>query len=267
MGVTDDTKGRPELDGVRLATDDDPWFVEITPSTASTNADLAERARQGAPEGLVIATEHQTAGRGRLDRSWEAPPGSALTFSVLLRPDWPADRWPWLPLLTGIAVRNALQEYVAAGLKWPNDVLVGDKKICGILLERVDTPDGPAAIVGIGLNTGMTAEELPVDTATSLLLETGEQPDRTGVLIDVLRALFGLYRDADPAALHEDYTNASVTLGRQVHVELPGGEVIEGRAESIDEHGRLLVAHAGGTTVVGAGDVVHARLSPGHPSV
>lgn len=264
MRVTDDTKGRPDLDGVRLATDDDPWFVELVASTASTNADVAERARQGAPEGLVIATEHQTAGRGRLDRSWEAPPGSALTFSVLLRPSadaWPAERWPWLPLLTGVAVRNALQEYVDPGLKWPNDVLVGGKKLAGILLERVETPDGPAAVVGIGLNTGMTAEELPVDTATSLFLETGQQPDRTGVLIAVLRALFGLYRDADPAALYDDYVRASATLGREVRVELPGGEVVEGRAESIDEHGRLVLAHDGATTVVGAGDVVHASLA------
>lgn len=261
MAVTDDTKGRPELDGVRLATDDDPWFVEISASTASTNADVTQRAREGAPEGLVIATEHQTAGRGRLDRTWEAPPGSALTFSVLLRPDWPAERWPWLPLLTGVAVRNALQEYVEAGLKWPNDVLVGDRKLAGILLERVETPDGPAAVVGIGLNTGMTAEELPVDTATSLFLETGRQPDRTGVLIAVLRALFGLYRDADPAGLHRDYGNASVTLGRTVRVELPGGEVVEGLAESIDEHGRLVVSGDGSRTVVGAGDVVHARLA------
>lgn len=260
MGVTDDTKGRPDLDDVRLATDDDPWFVEITPSTTSTNADVAERARQGAPEGLVIVTEHQTAGRGRLDRTWEAPPGSALTFSVLLRPSeaaWPAERWPWLPLLTGVAVRNGLRKYADAGLKWPNDVLVGDKKLAGILLERVETADGPAAVVGIGLNTGMTAEELPVDTATSLFLETGIQPDRTQVLIDVLRALFGLYLDAEPAALHEDYVNASVTLGRQVRVELPGGEVVEGRADRLDEHGRLVV----GDKVVGAGDVVHARLA------
>ena len=261
MAVTDDTKSRPELDDVRLATDDDPWFVEISASTASTNADVAERARQGAPEGLVVVTEHQTAGRGRLDRSWEAPPGSALTFSVLLRPDWPAERWPWLPLLTGVAVRNALREYVDAGLKWPNDVLVGDKKVAGILLERVETGEGPAAVVGIGLNTGMTAEELPVDTATSLFLETGTQPDRTGVLVGVLRALFGLYRDADPARLHQDYVDASATLGRQVRVELPGGELVEGRATGIDEHGRLVVSHDGSSTVVGAGDVVHARLA------
>ena len=106
---------------------------------------VAERARDGAPEWLVVATEHQTAGRGRLDRTWETPDRAALTFSTLLRPDAPAAAWPWLPLLAGVAVVEALREHdVAAGLKWPNDVCWsgrGEAKVAGILVERVDTPD------------------------------------------------------------------------------------------------------------------------------
>ena len=120
----------------------------------------------GAGEGLVVVAEHQTAGRGRLDRTWETPARAALTFSVLLRPGSPPADWPWLPLLTGYAVARALREagVPTPALKWPNDVLVDDRKVAGILVERVETPTGPAAVVGIGLNVAPTAEELPVAT-------------------------------------------------------------------------------------------------------
>ena len=131
-----------------------------------------------------MLAEHQTAGRGRLDRSWVTPPRSALTFSVLLRPTVPAAAWPWLPLLTGHAVSTALRTAgFDASVKWPNDVLLPvdgeDRKVAGILVERVETPTGPAAVVGIGINVGMTADELPVPEATSLAL-AGERsrPDR-----------------------------------------------------------------------------------------
>ena len=164
--MTDASDQRPPVDNPldpgRLAS----LGVEVLPHTPSTNAVLAERAREGAPEGLVVATEHQTAGRGRLDRTWETPAGSALTFSTLLRPEVPPATWPWLPLLTGYAVAKALAGAgFGAVLKWPNDVLIGDRKVAGILVERVETPGGPAAVVGIGLNVLLAAEELPVPTA------------------------------------------------------------------------------------------------------
>jgi BirA family transcriptional regulator, biotin operon repressor / biotin---[acetyl-CoA-carboxylase] ligase len=255
---------------VRIATGDDTFVVEILPETPSTNAVLAERARQGAPEGLVVVTEHQTAGRGRLDRTWETPLHSALTFSVLLRPPAdrvPAQRWPWLPLLTGLAVTSALREEgYAAGVKWPNDVLLRtgageEKKVCGILVERVETTDGPAAVVGIGLNTSLTPDELPVPTATSLAIESGGPVDRTAVLLEVLRALFGHYADwvADPDTLRPAYAAASVTLGRQVRAELPGGATLLGTATAIDATGRVVIATEQGEQAVGAGDVVHLR--------
>jgi len=255
---------------VRIATSDDDWVVEILPETPSTNAVVAERARAGGPHGLVVVTEHQTAGRGRLDRSWETPARSALTFSVLLRPEVEARRWPWLPLLTGLAVAGALREEgYDAGVKWPNDVLIrseaGERKVCGILVERVETSPsigaGPAAVVGIGLNTSLTAAELPTETATSLQLEHGGPVDRTAVLVALLRSLFEHYADwaADPDGVRASYRELSVTLGRRVRAELPGGGLLEGTALDIDETGRLLVDTAAGVQAVGAGDVVHLR--------
>lgn len=244
--------------------------VEVLEETASTNAVLTERAKAGAPEWTVVVTEHQTRGRGRLDRTWETPARSALTFSVLLRPTVPAARWPWLPLLTGYAVTKALvADGYAAGVKWPNDVLIRtgeqERKVCGILVERVETPDGPAAVVGIGLNVAMATEELPVETATSLAIAKGTQPDRTGVLLLLLGTLVEAYETwqlgGDPAAerLRASYSESCVTVGRRVRADLPGGAVLEGEAVRVDETGRLVVRTPDGESAVGAGDVVHVR--------
>ena len=144
-----------------------------TSSTGSTNADVAAVARAGAPEGTVHVTSHQTAGRGRLDREWVAPPGSGLAASVLLRPvEVPLDRWGWIPLLVGVALADAVAELgVQPALKWPNDIEVDGKKLAGILVEAVTTPDGAAAVIGVGLNVSMTAAQLPIPAATSLALE------------------------------------------------------------------------------------------------
>ncbi len=228
-------------------------------------------AREGAAEGSVVVAEHQTAGRGRLDRHWEAPPRSSLTFSVVLRPRVELQHWPWIPLLTGYAVVRCLQERGlgdGASLKWPNDVLIGDRKVAGILVERIETASGPAAIVGIGLNVSMTEFELPVATATSLLLATGQTPDRTELLSDLLRGLLDTYTtwapdDATPRtpALRTAYAEACSTLQRTIRADLPGGESITGRAIGIDEGGRLVVATAAGSQAIGAGDVVHIRPS------
>jgi BirA family transcriptional regulator, biotin operon repressor / biotin---[acetyl-CoA-carboxylase] ligase len=256
----------PSLDLGRLAFLGPRLSIEVYDETPSTNPLLADRARAGAGEGLVIVTEHQTAGRGRLDRAWQTPPRSALTFSVLLRPDVPPARWPWLPLVAGLAVSGALRELgYPAGVKWPNDVLLtlpeGERKVCGILVERVETPTGPAAVVGIGLNSSMSAAELPLPTATSLAVAGGVEPDRTQVLVAVLSALTSTYDAwlADPAGIAAAYTAASITLGRRVRAELPGGGVLEGIATRIDELGRVVVAGPDGESAVGAGDVVHLR--------
>ena len=241
-------------------------MVEVHETATSTNAVAAERAREGAAEGLVVVAEHQTAGRGRLDRSWETPPRSSLTFSVVTRPAVPAADWPWLPLLTGHTVAKTLRaEGYDAGVKWPNDVLIADRKLVGILVERVETPAGPAAILGVGLNVSLTADQLPVPTATSLALESGSAPDRTHLLVELLSALREAY-DAWQVGgagatdrLRSSYAAACVTVGREVRVDLPGGRVLTGRATGIDDAGRLVVLAEDGETVVGAGDVVHVR--------
>ncbi|MBC9735483.1 biotin--[acetyl-CoA-carboxylase] ligase [Nocardioides sp. zg-578] len=274
MPVTVSRAERPSLDETvlsALSPDLVPGVsVEVVDRAESTNAVVAERARAGAPEGLVVVTEHQTAGRGRLDRSWETPARSALTFSVLLRPTAPTRSWPWLPLLAGYAVDKALKAAgFDAGVKWPNDVLIGDRKVAGILVERIETEQGPCAVVGIGINVGLTAEELPVPTATSLAIEAGEAgaPDRTALLVGVLASLRESYDtwqaggDLAGMRLAASYADACVTVGREVRVELPGGSVLTGLATSIDPSGHLVVEGPDGRVAVGAGDVVHVRAA------
>ncbi|WP_240617313.1 biotin--[acetyl-CoA-carboxylase] ligase [Nocardioides speluncae] len=269
--MTDALPSRPPLDPARLtATELGSLWSEITVVTeaTSTNALVAERARAGAPAGLVIAAEHQTAGRGRLDRTWETPPQAALTFSFLVRPaPLPPGRWPWLPLLAGYAVHQALRGVAPTRLKWPNDVLVDDRKLAGILVELVDTDAGQAAVVGIGLNVSATQDELPVPTATSLALATGTAPDRTELLRGLLATFAHEYAawagaDGNPdAGLRPAYRQACATLGTDVRVDLPSGEQLTGRATDVDESGRLAVETADGTVSVGAGDVVHVRAA------
>ncbi|MBB6628963.1 biotin--[acetyl-CoA-carboxylase] ligase [Nocardioides sp. KIGAM211] len=264
--MTSDLPARPPLDVPRLTA---AAAVEVVAATPSTNALAVARAREGAAEGLVVVTEHQTAGRGRLDRTWETPERAALTFSVLLRPEVPAARWPWLPLLTGYVVGEVLREHGAdAGVKWPNDVLVGPLKLVGILVERVDSPSGPAAVVGIGINVTTTRAELPVETATSLALE-GVDVDRSDLLLALVARLLGEYAawQRDPGTtLRAAYEQACVTIGREVRVELPTGAPLTGTATGIDAGGRLLVRGPDGETAVGAGDVVHVRAVGGGSS-
>ena len=218
-----------------------------------------------------MVTDHQTAGRGRLDRGWETPAGVALTFSAVIDPELPDAQWPWLPLLAGVAVADAVRRATAlvTSLKWPNDVLVGDRKLAGILVERVAGPAGPVAVVGIGVNVHQT--ELPVPHATSLALE-GATLDRADLLQAVLAGIAGElagWRSSggDPTGLRASYRAQCGTLGRDVRVELPGGGAVEGRAEDVDDQGRLVVRVAGGgTCALSAGDVVHLRVpEPARP--
>ncbi len=257
-----DPAARPPLDADRLR--DVPGFrVEVVDSVPSTNPVVAARGRAGEAGGLVVVTEHQTAGRGRLDRSFETPARAALTFSVLLRPRVGPAEWPWLPLLAGHALARTLREAgLAAGVKWPNDVLVEDRKISGILVERVETPTGPAAVVGIGLNVTTTAEELPVPGATSVALAGGSAPDRTELLVALLTALgreYDAWQADGGVALRAAYEAGCVSVGRTVRVELPSGGSVTGPATGIDRGGRLLVRGQQGEVAVGAGDVVHVR--------
>jgi BirA family biotin operon repressor/biotin-[acetyl-CoA-carboxylase] ligase len=241
--------------------------ITVTGRTGSTNTDLLARAAGGAPEGSVLAAEEQTAGRGRMGRSWQSPPGAALTFSVLLRPAGvPPGRRGWVPLLTGIAVVTAVRNLTGldARLKWPNDVLVGDRKLAGILAEQA----GDAIVAGVGVNVSSTRAELPVPAATSLTLEGAAGTGRERLLVAVLGELEHRYLvwtraespgDADGSGLREEYRRCSATLGRRVRVEFPGGDVAEGTALDVDAAGRLMIRAPGGDLEVSAGDVVHLR--------
>jgi BirA family biotin operon repressor/biotin-[acetyl-CoA-carboxylase] ligase len=240
--------------------------VEAVERTGSTNADLLAR---GGPEGQVLVAEEQTAGRGRMGRTWVSQPGASLTFSVLLRPAAvPQVRRGWLPLLTGVAVATAVRcvAGVAATLKWPNDVLARDRKLAGILAEQ----SGEVVVIGIGINVATAADALPVSPAglhaTSLRLE-GADVARDVLLTEVLRQLERYYlpfrADPDPerTGLLAAYRTLCDTLGRQVRVELPGDRSLAGVAEDVDADGRLLVRAAGTSrlTPISAGDVIHVR--------
>ncbi|WP_374230923.1 biotin--[acetyl-CoA-carboxylase] ligase [Streptomyces sp. UNOC14_S4] len=249
--------------------------LDVVARTGSTNSDLVAAASAGtAREGAVLVAEEQSAGRGRLDRTWSAPPRSGLFFSVLLTPGpgVPAERWGWLPLLAGVATASALARTagVDTALKWPNDLLVTvdgqERKAGGILAERA----GDSVVVGIGLNVTLRADELPVPTAGSLALAGARGTDRDPLLRAVLRSLeewYGAWRRAggDPGAsrLREAYAAGCATLGRTVRAELPGGRELVGEAVAVDGDGRLVLATGEGVQrPVGAGDIVHLRPAP-----
>jgi BirA family biotin operon repressor/biotin-[acetyl-CoA-carboxylase] ligase len=264
---------RPALDARSLAAaltrDGGLWrSLEVVERIGSTNAELLTRAAAGAEEGTVLVAEHQDAGRGRLDRTWTSPPRAGLTVSFLVRPDVPAARRGWLPLLTGIALAESVGEVtgVRTSVKWPNDLLALDgRKLAGILAEAIASPPGPAVVVGTGLNVNTHAAELP-DTGTSLSVVTGTGVDRGPLLLAFLRAVERRYRawtDAlgDPVAsgLAGDYLAWSSTVGTTVEVALPDGTTLEGVAQAVDWDGRLVVATDGGTIELASGDVRHVR--------
>ncbi len=290
MEAVRETPDRPPLDTNAL---NDGGFlaacgipkIEVVDSTGSTNADLLRNVTEDPrswPDLSVLTAEHQSAARGRLDRRWEAPPRSSVSVSIVLRPvnadgrPLPTHSYSWLSLLSALALREALLETadIPAELKWPNDVLVRGRKIAGILAQLGPMGDGaaPPVILGTGLNVTLTEGELPVPTATSVMLEDSATVDRTGLLKSYLSRFATLYRsfcnaDGDPAAgmaggpsLHKRVEAVLSTLGKQVRAQLPGDHEIIGHATRLDDYGSLLVTDsADHEHVVTAGDVVHLR--------
>jgi BirA family transcriptional regulator, biotin operon repressor / biotin---[acetyl-CoA-carboxylase] ligase len=266
---TSSDPSRARLDGRSLAAaltaGSAVWrSLEVVPEIGSTNAALLAAAAGDAPEGTVLVAEHQAAGRGRLDRVWSSPPGAGITVSFLLRPDVPSARRGWLPLLTGVALAEAVGEVpgVRASLKWPNDLLAaGGAKLAGILAEV----GSGAVVVGVGLNVSTRADELP-ETGTSLALEAGRPVDRAAVLLQFLRGferryLLWVHALGDPVSsgLARDYLAWCSTVGADVVVTLPDGSSLEGVAESVDWDGRLVVRTAQGVVELASGDVRHLR--------
>ncbi|WP_299566310.1 biotin--[acetyl-CoA-carboxylase] ligase [uncultured Mycolicibacterium sp.] len=240
-----------------------PWQrLDFVAETGSTNADLLARAAAGEDiDGVVLATTSQTAGRGRHGRTWAAPPGAQLAVSAgIAAGAVPTEAWGWVPLLTGVAVVDAVHEVtgVRAGLKWPNDVLVGTRKLAGILAE-VSNP-GPVIVVGVGVNLSFTAEQAPDPNAVSLSM-LGATADPQVLLRRLLTRLGERIAEwrAGGERLRADYTARSLTLGTEVRALLPGDRQLTGTARAVDEAGRLIIDTADGAVTVSAADITHLR--------
>ena len=240
--------------------------VSVLDEVGSTNTELMERARAGAPEGVVVVADHQSAGRGRLGRTWSAEPGTALLVSILLRPALPITEVPLVLMAAGLAACDGVE--AAAGfrprLKWPNDLVVDDRKLAGLLSES-SGGDDPAVVLGLGLNVsaGAYPPELAAE-ATSCQDQAGRPVDRADVLVGLLTALEARYaavltaggRSATLAAYRSD----SATLGRRVRVDLTTGPPLEGQATRLADDGELVVVDdQGAEHLVNVGDVKHLR--------
>ena len=229
-------------------------MVEVT---GSTQDDLYQLASSGsALPKTILASEYQSSGRGRLDRTFEAAPHSALTFSIYIEPKVEKEEWSFLTLLAGLSVHEALHTLdpqVTVGVKWPNDLLIGDKKFVGMIAQATDK----GVVLGIGINVGMTKEELPVENATSLAIEDFAELDRNVILAAIINHFeINLEMWENDQSFLAQYRSASVTLGKQVEVSLPGGEKLSSRAVDISNAGGLMLEDGSEVTV---GDVVHLR--------
>ena len=229
-------------------------------SLPSTNTELARLASEGAPEGVTIVADEQTAGRGRLQRAWSSPKGAGLYFSTLLRPAIPQNCWPLITFMAALAVGDALREAcdLETDIKWPNDILSGERKICGILAEAIDTPAGRAVILGIGINLSQNAfpPEL-AKVATSVSDATGHTPNREQILASLLNALAHWYPALEvPGQIVDAWSNrSSYAIGKLVQVS-NGDDVWQGTTCGVEPDGALrLRTTSGESKVVRAGDV------------
>jgi BirA family biotin operon repressor/biotin-[acetyl-CoA-carboxylase] ligase len=236
-------------------------------SLPSTNTELSRLASEGAEEGVSVVADEQTAGRGRLQRAWSSPKGAGLYFSILLRPKIATNYWPLITMMAAVAVYDALGDAcrLQADIKWPNDLLSGERKICGILAEAIETPSGRAVIVGIGIN--LTQDAYPAElagVATSISEATSRPADREVLITALLRWLTHWYsllnEPAGPESIVNAWTNrSSYAFGRVVQVS-NGDEVWQGTTSGIERDGALRLRTASGETkVVRAGDVSSLR--------
>ncbi|MHB1924728.1 MAG: biotin--[acetyl-CoA-carboxylase] ligase [Acidimicrobiales bacterium] len=259
-----DEGARSALATTRFA--DVRWFGEID----STNRYLLDEARRGAAAGLVAVADHQTAGRGRLGRTWVAPPGASLLVSVLLRPDLPAGHLHLASVAVALSMADACARRARfePEIKWPNDLMVGERKLAGVLAETdLGRPGGsgpPAVVVGIGINVNWPAElpEELADRAVAINHITGRPADRSRLLVAMLEALEPragqLDSEAGRSRLSSEYRARCATVGREVRIDLQD-ESFTGVATDVDDHGHLLVQTGVCLREVTAGDVVHLR--------
>ena len=234
------------------------WLDSVT----STMDEARRQADEGRAEGLVVVAGEQTAGRGRFDRRWVSPAGSALLFSVLLRPE--SRQLPYVNMAATLAVADAVAAHVQTvpTIKWPNDVRIGGRKVSGILIET-DSGVGKLryALVGIGINVDLDVSDHPeiAETATSVNSEAAEPIDRATLLVDVLRRLDDMYASVrEGNSLTHKWAPRLETLGKHVQVSW-GHKVFEGFAREVDERGNLIVERDDGTMVTVAGGEVTLR--------
>jgi BirA family biotin operon repressor/biotin-[acetyl-CoA-carboxylase] ligase len=233
------------------------WRVSVVDITESTQVDLLQLVSSNqALSKRVIVSEFQSAGRGRLDRNFEAAPMSALTFSMYIEPKVDKSEWSFLTLLAALSVREAigfLESKTRLDVKWPNDLLINEKKCAGIIAQATDK----GVVIGIGINVGMNQSELPVPTATSLAIEGGIELDRNVILGAILNHFeVNLQIWELGKSFIAEYREASATIGAEVEVTLPGGKVIKSKATGVSDAGELLLESGEAVTV---GDVVHLR--------
>lgn len=273
----------PEFPRSRAAVESTGAVLDVRPTTGSTNADLLDAAPT-LPDGSVVVTLDQTAGRGRLDRTWAAPAGQTLAASLLVRAPLDDRDRGWLPLVAGAAMRDAVAAALEPGqddapgavdvhrasrttVKWPNDVLVDGRKICGILCQVA--VDG-SVVVGAGVNLTIPAAELPTPTSTSLLA-SGVPGDAADLADAVLSAFATAVREAvvalaaggaDADAVRSHVRAGCGTIGSRVRLELPDGSVVEADATGIDDEGRITIRDQDGSSRgVAVGDITHLRYA------
>lgn len=258
-------------------------LMQLKAVSGSTNTELATLASAGQAGHLsVYFTEHQQAGKGRLGRSWVTPLGSSITVSVLVIPgaNVSTEALSWYTMIAALAWSRAAERVaeVPVSIKWPNDLLAGEFKICGILAQLVPVANGYGVVIGTGMNVDQDREELPVPTATSLRLASSHSVDRTELLAEYLNELVGLDRSFrqvagsvhvplpgfDGQSLHQMVSAKLATLGHLVRVEFPDGSTIEATAVQLGADGALILEDAAGKRrEVLAGDVHHVRRADG----
>ncbi|MEX3611231.1 biotin--[acetyl-CoA-carboxylase] ligase [Rothia sp. LK2588] len=278
-GLDDSRVQLPQFQRVQLLTE-----VDSTNSYAQRALATADETQLcGWGELSVIATGNQVAGKGRLNRVWSAPAGTALATSFIIRPqanpavNIPMAQYHWFTLLVALAAVQTWRELgVRAEIKWPNDVMVQGKKVCGVLAQLINLPSGEfAVVVGIGMNINLTAEQLPVPTATSALIESGrhhaleECLNLLGAQVHRYYRAFAavsgnvhadLHLQGIPGSLLDLVRAKTATIGMNVNVHLPGDQIATGTAEDINDKGELVVHHEDGSRrAYAVGDIVHMR--------
>ena len=239
--------------------------IIFKPITGSTNIDAFALAREGEPEGTCVLADAQTSGRGRLGRRWLAPPGSSILTSVILRPQIPPAQAPMMTLAAGVAAHRAIRRVTGlrSRIKWPNDIIVNDRKAAGILTEMHAESDRiHFVIIGIGVNVNLDMKDMPEEIlkiATSLKIETERTVSRNHLLIALYEEMEGAYRRFlrhGPAIIVEQWEDAAKIRGRKVSATTAAGKKMAGIAMGIDDDGALLLRTKGGLTHrITAGDV------------